>query len=78
METRGICGELFASTSGMALATVVRTGPRIRVLIALLDDQGQLSRCAIVSEEDLPMPWAYVVIGRDPDDERKASCRPDR
>lgn len=44
--------------------------PRIQVLIGLLTPAGRLIRCVLVSEEDLPMPWPYVVIARDPHDVR--------
>ena len=45
--------------------------PRIRVLVALVDERGQLKRTALLAEEDLPLPWPYIIIGRDPEDTRK-------
>jgi hypothetical protein len=45
------------------------TAPRVRVLVAHLDGHNRLSSCAVVNEEDLPMP-GWVVVARDPDDIR--------
>jgi hypothetical protein len=45
----------------------ILTAPRVRVLVAHLDGNDRLSSCAVVNEEDLPMP-GWVVVARDPDD----------
>jgi hypothetical protein len=52
----------------------ILTTPRVRVLVAHVDEHGKLSSCAVVNEEDLPMP-GWIVVARDPDDV-PASHRP--
>ena len=49
------------------------TAPRVRVLVAHLSGHNKVSSCAVVNEEDLPMP-GWVVVARDPDDVRRGDA----
>lgn len=37
--------------------------PRVRVLLAHVNDSGKLARCVLANEEYLPMPVPYVIVG---------------
>jgi hypothetical protein len=58
--------------SGMTMLTA----PRVRVLVAHVDCHDKLSSCAVVNEEDLPMP-GWVVVARDPDQDCAQNPTPD-